>query len=85
LLEVISFNQQLLIASPQIIDAIIANPIVRRKRRGARRKSSENFSRKNAVRSKSPTSFGHAAKTAAADLSKVGISENLQTVSSASN
>ncbi len=62
LLEIISLNQQLLIQTPAIIDAIIANP---HRTSEAERRASETkreFFEKNAVYSRLPTSFGRRAR-----------------------
>lgn len=86
LLEIISFNQQLLIGSPQIIDAIIANPY---RTAEAERRASEiksEFFEKERGAQQIADELRARGKTAAAEfIENSEFSESLQPDSSASN
>ncbi len=86
LLEILSFNQQLLIGSPQIIDAIIANPYrtAEAERRASEIKS-EFFEKERGAQQIADELRARGKNAAAEFIEKSEFSENLQSEFSASN
>jgi len=86
LLELISFNQQMLISTPQIIDAIIANPYRTAEAERRATETKREFFQKERGAQQIANELRARGKTAAAEfIEQAEFADNLQTASSKSN
>jgi len=86
LLEVISFNQQLLIGTPQIIDAIIANPYRTAEAERRATETKREFFQKERGAQQIANELRARGKTAAAEfIEQADFADHLQTTASKSN